>query len=83
MGWKDRIAELQEKLVQAEAERHGLAVAFIELVDKLTKEKEVVDLQNKAYREALEFVASQKNLMFAECTQAEEIVARCAKALEA
>ena len=39
-------------------------------------------LQNKAYREVLEWIASQSNLFFAECSQAEEIVARCAEALK-
>jgi len=43
--------------------------------------KEVALLQNSAYREVLEWIAGQSDLFFAECSQAEEIVARCRKAL--
>jgi len=33
-------------------------------------------------RSALEFVVNRKNLMFAECSDAEEIIARCETALK-
>ena len=47
--------------------------------EALIKEK---DATIKRLREALEFVANRKDLMFAECSDAEEIISVCREALK-
>lgn len=46
------------------------------------KERHDTKLQNSACRDVVEWIASKTNLFFAECSDAEEVVMRCKKALE-
>lgn len=44
--------------------------------------REAAEAKLAIAREALEFVINRKNLMFAECSDAEEIVTHCREALD-
>lgn len=54
---------------------------MVQVVDERNAALVRLEAENHRLRETVEYVASLQNLFFAECSQAEEIVERCRKAL--
>jgi hypothetical protein len=54
----------------------------VDRANRFRDERDAALLQVRVLRDAVEFVASKRDLTFAECSDAEEIVMRCREALE-
>lgn len=73
------VTEENEKLKMTDC-RECFEVCYPKL-DSLERERDALRLRVERLEEAFKWIVSQENLMFMECTQAEELIARAKAAL--